>query len=265
MLRAQRPDVDGMDAARMLRGRMAGGIVRAGAVAIALPPLAAFGGLRDAPTSPGLSPPTASTGGGGDADVVMLIRHAEKPVAGGAAQSVTSDGTASATSLTVAGWVRAGVLAALFAPARGTPPSGLSRPTAIWASDPRGEHGQRPQQTVTPLAGRLGVAPRVDDDLTGTGTSVDPTPGIVAHLFLRVHATPPADLEHQQDCRRTRSLSTPAPSTVHWGATALFTRCVFTPVPSIGPPLLGRIMPRYTGMALVHASPISAFHHRHFG
>jgi len=36
----------------------------------------------------------------------------------------------------------------------------------------------------------------------------------VAHLFLRVHAASPADVEHQQDCRRTRFLSTSVPSTV---------------------------------------------------
>lgn len=158
MLRAQRPDGDGMNAARTPRGRMAGGIVGAGAFALALPLLAACGGSQDTPAGPGVSPPAASTGGGGGADVVMLMRHAEKPVLGGAAQGVASNGTASATSLTVTGWVRAGALVALFAPARGVPPAGLSKPTALWASDPRGEHGQRPQQTVTPLAGRLGVA-----------------------------------------------------------------------------------------------------------
>ena len=88
----------------------------------------------------------------------MLIRHAEKPAGEPGAIGVTEAGTASAGSLTVAGWTRAGALVALFAPSHGTPPPGLSRPTAIWAASPRGDLGQRPQETVTPLAARLGMA-----------------------------------------------------------------------------------------------------------
>jgi len=59
----------------------------------------------------------------------------------------------------------------------------------------------------------------VDDDRSCVRSPIDPTLGIVADLFLRVHVAPPADVKHQQDCRRTRFLSTPTPSTVHWGTT----------------------------------------------
>ena len=91
-------------------------------------------------------------------DVLMLIRHAEKPIGETGALGVTETGIASAGSLTVGGWTRAGALVALFAPSHGEPPPGLFRPTAIWAASPRGDLGQRPEQTVVPLAARLGLS-----------------------------------------------------------------------------------------------------------
>ncbi len=87
-------------------------------------------------------------------DTVMIIRHAEKPLTDGPPYGVTADGVASASSLTVGGWVRAGALAEGFAyPARWALPT----PTAIYASSPRDEGGFRAMQTVGPLAKRLNL------------------------------------------------------------------------------------------------------------
>lgn len=106
---------------------------------------------------PGMLAHPEPSGSATAGDVIMLIRHAEKPIGQMPPFGVTADGAPSDGSLTVAGWTRAGALIALFAPAQGEPSSGLARPTAIWAADPRGDAGQRPQQTVTPLAARLGL------------------------------------------------------------------------------------------------------------
>lgn len=84
---------------------------------------------------------------------IMIIRHGEKPTGvAGAPTGVTSDGGASADSLTVRGWTRAGALAVLFA----SPPDGLSRPeTLICAAYPDATP-HRVHQTLEPLAARLG-------------------------------------------------------------------------------------------------------------
>jgi hypothetical protein len=100
-------------------------------------------------------------------NLVMIIRHAEKPPDSGKPYGVTTDGEQDDHSLIVAGWSRAGALVELFAPANGTPPTGLVMPTglvvptAIYASG-AGEQGQRPIQTVTPLADRMGIALNTD-------------------------------------------------------------------------------------------------------
>jgi hypothetical protein len=97
-------------------------------------------------------------GAAGDDQVVMIIRHAEKPLhPSGSPHGVTPDGDRDAHSLTVDGWVRAGALVGLFAPARGEPPSGLRRPDTIYGSAHAGGHSKRSEQTVTPLAARLGL------------------------------------------------------------------------------------------------------------
>ena len=92
---------------------------------------------------------------------IMIIRHAEKPLPGHAARGITRSGRSDRRSLTVDGWQRAGALTDLLAPARGMPPAGLRRPTAIYAS--AAEHGRskRAIETVKPLAERLGL-PVVD-------------------------------------------------------------------------------------------------------
>jgi hypothetical protein len=106
--------------------------------------------VQYAPPAP--LPPATSTG-----RPIMIIRHGEKPADSGPPQGIDPDGNLDPHSLTVRGWTRAGALVELFAPGTGAPRSGLARPTAIYASGGTGGEGQRPRQTVTPLAARLGL------------------------------------------------------------------------------------------------------------
>jgi broad specificity phosphatase PhoE len=95
------------------------------------------------------------------ASKIMVIRHAEKPNGG---QGVMPDGSASPEALTPAGWQRAGALVGLFAP-----PSGhfadarLATPQAVYASGVAHHSSSlRPQQTVAPLAAKLGSPVNTD-------------------------------------------------------------------------------------------------------
>ncbi|WP_228554415.1 hypothetical protein [Catenulispora pinisilvae] len=106
----------------------------------------------------------AATAGHGGLNVLMIIRHAEKPTGSGAPYGLTSDGTQDSHSLTIQGWTRAGALAALFDPrdAAGSPVApraGLARPGTVAASVPGtgGSNSKRPEETVTPTAAALGV------------------------------------------------------------------------------------------------------------
>jgi hypothetical protein len=102
----------------------------------------------------------------------MIIRHAEKPPEPPAAPppfGVTPDGTQDDRSLSVRGWQRAGALVSLFAPSRPVP-SSIKTPQFIYAvkvdgddEKPRdaagvriGTKGKRAQQTVAPIAEKLG-------------------------------------------------------------------------------------------------------------
>ncbi|WP_340540915.1 hypothetical protein [Nocardioides sp. GXZ039] len=89
-------------------------------------------------------------------DLVMLIRHGEKPAdppAKPPPHGVDIEGRHDAHSLLPLGWQRAGAIAVLFA---GDPGAPLARPTAIFAPD-YGEQTEshRTTQTVAPLARRL--------------------------------------------------------------------------------------------------------------
>ena len=97
------------------------------------------------------------TPGGRTGGLIMLIRHGEKPPGSGSPQGIDADGNPDTHSLTVRGWTRARALAQLFAPADGVTRPGLARPTGIYASGGTGGEGQRPRQTVSPLAARLGI------------------------------------------------------------------------------------------------------------
>lgn len=98
-----------------------------------------------------LLPSAAQTGS------IMIIRHAEKPATSGPPHGVDADGNADGHSLTVRGWTRAGALLQLFASNAGTGRGGLGRPDAVYAAGGSGGEGQRPRETVTPLAARLGL------------------------------------------------------------------------------------------------------------
>jgi broad specificity phosphatase PhoE len=89
--------------------------------------------------------------------MIMLIRHAEKPLHPDGPCGVTPHGQEDPHSLTVTGWIRAGALVQLFAPAHGDPPAGLRRPDTIYATAHAGGHSKRSIQTVDPLASRLGL------------------------------------------------------------------------------------------------------------
>jgi hypothetical protein len=125
---------------------------------LAAPLLAACGSPKPARASTTASATPVPAG----ADTLLVIRHAEKPTGSGAPFGITADGEQSAGSLTVRGWTRAGALVELFAPAAGDVRAGLARPTAVYAAAPKGDAGQRPSQTVTALAARLGVDLNLD-------------------------------------------------------------------------------------------------------
>jgi len=101
---------------------------------------------------------------------IMVIRHAEKPgfYGGASYKGVQADGQRDKKSLVTLGWERAGALVGLFAPPGGPAPS-LGVPSSLFAADPedksddgRGrlddEPSQRPYQTLTAVASRLGLA-----------------------------------------------------------------------------------------------------------
>jgi hypothetical protein len=101
--------------------------------------------------------------GPGD-DVVMIIRHGEKPRGTGPPYGVTADGVPDRGSLTVVGWARAGALVDLFAPPVGPLRPGLFRPASVFASNLTGPGGgsAREEQTVRFLAARLVVRLNTD-------------------------------------------------------------------------------------------------------
>ena len=89
--------------------------------------------------------------------VIMIIRHAEKPLPKNRVRGITSSGRPDKRSLTVDGWMRAGALVELLAPAWGEPPDGLRRPDAVYGSGAEHGRSKRSIQTVEPLAEQLGV------------------------------------------------------------------------------------------------------------
>ena len=87
---------------------------------------------------------------------IILLRHAEKPDA--RCNGVGVDGRADVHSLTPRGWQRAGALVALLSP-NPLLSSRLPTPSKIYASAFRegGGHSRRPEQTMLPLAAKLGL------------------------------------------------------------------------------------------------------------
>lgn len=96
------------------------------------------------------------------ASTILLIRHAEKPPLWGAGVDDQGGGP-DPESLAVRGWQRAGAWAELFAPSL-LAEGALPRPDRIFASRPakkdgagEGSKSRRPEQTVVPLALKLGL------------------------------------------------------------------------------------------------------------
>lgn len=91
---------------------------------------------------------------------IMIIRHAEKPADSGKPHGVDTDGEKDDESLIVRGWQRAGALAVLFAPSHGALQNpALVTPEFLFASGvARHSESERPQETITPLADKLGLA-----------------------------------------------------------------------------------------------------------
>ncbi len=90
----------------------------------------------------------------------MVIRHAEKPDRDGEAPfGVGPDGRPDPHALLPRGWARAGALARLFLPRDGAPmPSGLARPTFLFAAGPTPAHrSRRSVLTLQPLAELAGL------------------------------------------------------------------------------------------------------------
>ena len=142
------------------------GIMAGATVAVVLLPLAACadhvaGGSKAAGARHAAGGVTASAKvdePGDGSDTIMIIRHGEKPAGSQKSSGVDATGSQSPGSLSVRGWQRAGALVGLFDPAAADPiRAGLSRPRSIYAAKPDGDAGQRPSQTVTPLADRLGL------------------------------------------------------------------------------------------------------------
>lgn len=92
---------------------------------------------------------------------IMIIRHAEKPTQNPPTNGVDINGDINKDSLIPQGWQRAGALATLFAPSRGPlQHPNLATPKFIYATtSPDPTEGNRPEQTVTPLAAKLHKQP----------------------------------------------------------------------------------------------------------
>jgi hypothetical protein len=91
---------------------------------------------------------------------VLIIRHGEKPDKGWPGPGTTPDGNSDPKSLVIRGWQRAGAWSVLFGSELSNPD--YPKPNIIYAANPNGENpdtSQRPLQTVTPLAEKLGLDP----------------------------------------------------------------------------------------------------------
>lgn len=104
------------------------------------------------------------------ASKIMIIRHAEKPASYNnlAYKGILPSGEESSKSLVTLGWERAGALVTLFAQPWGPAAPFLQSPDVLFASDPSetsekdgektgDEPSQRPYQTLTAMAARLGL------------------------------------------------------------------------------------------------------------
>jgi broad specificity phosphatase PhoE len=129
-------------------------MLRAATTVVALAVLAGcVSGTDRTSSAPG---PGATARRGPRPDLVMVIRHGEKP--DDSHSGVDANGNEDDSSLTEIGWERARRLVDLFDPAQGPSRSGLARPVAIYAAGANDDgEGARTRETVTPLADQLGL------------------------------------------------------------------------------------------------------------
>ncbi len=104
-------------------------------------------------------------------EIIMFLRHGEKPGESGAPHGVNKHGELDGHSLSVLGWTRAGALAGLFAHAPSAAHPYVVRPERILATRPTPEaKSKREVDTATPTAQRLGIT--LEDDHTH-GNEID--------------------------------------------------------------------------------------------
>jgi len=115
-------------------------------------------------------------------DVLLIIRHGEKPIPGSIV-GITANGDADDHSLIVRGWVRAGALIAFFTSGK------VPRATAVVASQGTTK-SRRPAQTVTYVAAALGLPLIIKYDIE---VQIKET---AAFLNAR-HGTTIVSMEHQ--------------------------------------------------------------------
>jgi hypothetical protein len=146
----------------------------------------------------------AAAGAVAGAQMVMLIRHAEKPPPSGTPSGVTAAGLKDSKSLIVEGWQRAGALVELFDPAAGPIRNGIARPSALFAASTAHKGSKRPLETITPLSARLGL--KVNTTIKPSKTSS------IASLLASTPGTPLAAWQHQYIPSIAQQLGTVHPS-----------------------------------------------------
>jgi len=92
-------------------------------------------------------------------EVIMFVRHGEKPGEGTKPHGVNHHGEHDGHSLSVLGWTRAGALAGLFAHAPSQAHPYIVRPGRVIATRPTEEaKSKREMHTAAPTASRLKLA-----------------------------------------------------------------------------------------------------------
>jgi hypothetical protein len=112
------------------------------------------------------------------ASIIMVIRHAEKPVDN--LTGIQLDGSPDPESLIPQGWQRAGALVVLFDSSGSPPNAALPVPQFLFASSYTAEGGsKRPFETVQPLSLKLNLTVNLDygksdySDMVNTAVKCD--------------------------------------------------------------------------------------------
>ncbi|MFM8352394.1 MAG: hypothetical protein ACKN9D_15185 [Actinomycetales bacterium] len=114
-----------------------------------------------------------------DTQVVMFIRHGEKPGDDGPPHGIDHDGERDPHALSVRGWTRAGALAALFSRLPDDDVPDLRVPSRVIATRSTSDyHSKRELNTASPVAHRLGL--HVDTSY-GHDDAAKLATGVLAH------------------------------------------------------------------------------------